>query len=213
MKMDRIVAIDIESCSASRKYPALSDLILGISVHTALTIDPASPYQGRLFIANELTYEAEEEILVAFLDFLTENKGAILTSYNLMGFDQPILLTRSKEHYPLSFQLLDIMPKFSLYDTMIAYKAYVQSPTSCRLLQAIEQLRAEGQSCFLLNSKVNLSGKDILSLWAKHMAGVSKEFSTYMSEDSYNHLRLAQVLLSSNAKEGFWNSEALKSNR
>lgn len=208
MKGFRIIAIDVESCSAGTKYPTFSDLIIGISVHTASSLDPSSACQGKLFIGKELTYEAEAEVLTRFLDFLRENKGAILTSYNLTGFDQPILLTRSKEHYPLSFRLLDVIHKFSLYDTMIAYKVYAQSPTSCKLIQAMEKLMTEGYDCFVLNSKLASSGKEALGLWAKEMAGISKEFSTYIADDSYNHLRLAQILLSAEVLEGFWYSEA-----
>ena len=41
----------------------------------------------------------------------------------------------------------------------------------------------------------------------KEKKGISTDFSTYITEDSYNHLRMAQVLLSANAKEGFWHSK------
>jgi len=208
MKEIRIVAFDVESCSANRKFPTYSDLIIGISVHTASSIDPCSKCQGRMFIAEELTFEAEEKIIVSFLDILKQNSGAVLTAYNLIGFDEPILLSRSKEHYPLSFRLLDVIHQFSLYDTMIAYKTYARNPKSCNLKRAIEQLTANGHDCFSLKSKSVLSGKEVLGLWAKEMAGISKEFSTYAAEDSYNHLRLAQVLLSSNVKEGLWFSES-----
>lgn len=208
MKEVRIVAFDVESCSVSGKYPTLSDLIIGISVHFASSIDPTSTHQSKLFVVDELTFEAEEKILAKFLNFLKENEGAILTAYNLVGFDQPIILTRSKEHYPLNFHFLDIIPSFSLYDTMIAYRIYAKSPTNCKLLNAIERLSANGYDYFALSSKANFSGRDVLSLWAKEKAGVSNDFSTYINEDSYNHLRLAQVLLSCKVKQGFWHSEA-----
>jgi len=39
MKEPRVNAVDVESYSASRKCTTFSDLIMGISVHTALPFD------------------------------------------------------------------------------------------------------------------------------------------------------------------------------
>ena len=77
------------------------NFIIGISVHTTPSLDKNSGFQNKLFIASDLTPEAVKEVLIEFLDYLKENKGAILTSYNLIGFDLPVLLTRSREYYPL----------------------------------------------------------------------------------------------------------------
>ena len=198
----KIFAVDIESYSITTKYPTHSDFIIGISTHTTSSLNPSSKCHERLFIADELTYEAEEEIIRQFLEFLNNNQGAILTAYNLVGFDQPLLLARSKEHYPLSFQFLDIIPEFSLYDTMIAYKAYSGNMKSCKLSDAITQLTDAGYDCFSLKNKPALTGKEVMCLWAKEKAGISKEFSAYAAEDSYNHMRLAQILLASRVKQG-----------
>jgi len=202
-----IVAIDVESCSVSSKYPTYFDFIIGISVHTTASLNPSSLCQGRHFVVERLTYEDEESVLTEFLSFLQENTGAILTAYNLVGFDQQILLSRLKEHYPLGFRFLDILPEFSLYDTMIAYKAYVQSPVSCKMIQALRELAQAGYQCFIFDHKSARSGKEVLSLWARENARISKEFTLYIAEDSYNHLRLAQVLLSLNANKGFWSAK------
>lgn len=206
MKITKIIAFDIESCSAGSKYPKFTDLVLGISVHITSSLKLNSKHQNKQFIVSELTYEAEEEIISKFLDFLKEHKTAVLTSYNLFGFDQPLLLARSKEHYPLSFRLLDVISNFDLYDTMIAYKAYMGSSKSCKLLQALMQLKDQGHNCFVLDSKTALSGKESLTFWAKEAVGLSKDFSKYIAEDSYNHMRLAQFLLKSNATQGFWST-------
>ena len=202
----KIVAIDIESYSITTKYPTHSDFIIGISTHTTSSLNPSSKSHERLFLVDELTYEAEEEVIRQFLEFLNDNQGSILTAYNLVGFDQPLLLTRSKEHYPLGFRFLDIIPEFSLYDTMIAYKAYSGNQKSCKLGDAITHLIETGHDCFSLKSKPLLSGREVMCVWAREKAGISKEFSAYAAEDSYNHLRLAQVLLSLNVKQGFWST-------
>jgi len=210
MKRVKILAIDIESCSVKSKYPTYDDLILGISVHGTYSLRLDSPYQCKEFIIEDLTYEAEEEVIMKFLDFLSNNQGAILTSYNLLGFDYPLLLSRCKEHYPLSFKLLDVTSRLSLYDTMIAYKVYANHSKSCKLLQALSELREKGYNCFRMENKTNFSGKDSLYLWLKQKEKISNDFSSYIAEDSYNHMRIAQLLLSLNVKGGLWSVSLLK---
>ena len=204
MKNVKILAIDIESCSVKSKYPTYNDLILGISVHSTSSLKLNSRYQHEEFVIEDLTYEAEEEMIIEFLEFLSKNQGGILTSYNLIGFDHPLLLSRCREHYPLGFQLLDLTSKLSLYDTMIAYKAYSNRLKSCKLLQAISELKEKGYDCFIVGSKAISSGKDSLSLWVKQKENISNDFSAYVGEDSYNHMRIAQVLLSLNVRDGLW---------
>jgi len=209
VKSVKILAIDIESCSVRTKYPTYNDLILGISVHITSSLNLNSAYQHEEFVVKDLTYEAEEKVIMQFLDFLSKNRGAILTSYNLIGFDYPLLQSRCREHYPFGFHLLDITSKLSLYDTMIAYKAYTNRSKSCKLLQALSELRGQGYRCFILKNKTNSSGKESLYLWVKQREGISNDFSSYIAEDSYNHMRLAQLLLNLNIKVGLWSISPL----
>lgn len=204
MKKIKIVAIDIETCSIASKYPTYSDFIIGISAHTTCSLDPASNFQKKVFITDELTYEAEEEVIRQFLEFLQDNQGAILTAYNLIGFDYPLLLSRSKEHYPLGFQLVDLLSKFSFYDTLIGYRVHSGRSKSCKLTQALSELRDEGYDCFLTEKKTTFSGRDSLGLWVRQKAGISNDFLSYINEDSYNHMRIAQVLLKLGVNDGLW---------
>jgi len=206
MNQIKIIAIDVESCSVTGKFPKYTDLIIGIGAHTTSSLELNSSFQSTQFIAKELTFDAEEEILSGFIQFLERNRGAILTAYNLMGFDHPILLTRSKEHYPLGFKLIDALPHLSLYDTMIAFKAFIKSNRSCKLLDALNHLSVNGYNCLEMKEKSVISGREILGFWAKQTAGVSTEFSSYLNEDSYNHMRVAQILLNNQIKQGLWSA-------
>jgi len=95
------------------------------------------------------------------------------------------------------------MNDYIIYDTYWG-KAYSRKPKSCKLIDAITQLIDTGHDCFSLKNKPSVTGKEVMCLWAKEKAGISKEFSAYAIEDSYNHMRLAQVLLASNVSQGFW---------
>ncbi|MDQ1279150.1 MAG: hypothetical protein QG670_410 [Thermoproteota archaeon] len=183
------------------------NFILGIGVHTTSSLHTDSSYESKLFVAQDLSPQSEKQLLEDFLEYLTENRGACLTSYNLMGLDLPILLSRLREYYPLGLQFSDIIYHSSLYDTMIAYKTCAQNQRFCKLVQAIQDLQRSGQKCFILSSKLVYSGKDTYQLWIQERNGTSKEFSKYINEDSYNHLRLAQVLLSKKVSDGFWNAK------
>jgi len=84
--MVKILAIDLESCSLS-----YADLIIGISIHSAYSLSTDSGFVKKLLVVRELTHQAEEEVLSEFLSILEKNKGVVLTAYNLLGFDLPIL--------------------------------------------------------------------------------------------------------------------------
>jgi hypothetical protein len=189
------------------------DFILGICVHTTSYLDTTSTYQRKLFIAEDLTPHAEQGVLSAVLDYLTAHTGACVTSYNLMGFDLPVLISRFRHYYPLGLRFAGLLPHSSLYDTMIAYWRYARNPVFCKLLEAMQVLQAAGHACFLLESKRVYSGQDAYRLWLDERAGRSTAFSKYVTEDSYNHLRLAQVLLSLHVTDGLWESKTALSTR
>jgi len=193
----KIVAFDIESCD---------DHIIAFSVHASSDLGLMSHFNSKLFVARDLTDLEERRIIADFLAFLEKNQNAILTSYNLLDFDLPLLYSRLRRYYPLGFLLSSIIQNFSLYDTMIAFKAHTMAELFCGLKKAIEQLTCDGHGYFYLNTKLAYSGKDAFSLWLKERQGVSKEFSEYIVEDSYNHMRLAQFLLLHNINEGLWYS-------
>ncbi len=192
----RLLALDIETTP--------EDFVLGICVHTTVSLDPASPYDCRVFIATAETPSAEEAVLTAFLEYLAAQAGACVTAYNLMGFDLPVLLARCRRYYPLSLEFTRLLLHFSLYDTMLAYWRCAGNPVFCKLLEALQALHATGHTCFRLECKLVYSGADAYRLWQDERAGGSPTFSQYVTEDSYNHLRLAQVLLARQATDGFW---------
>jgi len=201
----RLLAVDIETTP--------EDFVLGISVHTTASLDPVSPYDCRVFIATAETPSAEEAVLAAFLEYLAAHAGACVTAYNLMGFDLPVLQARCRRYYPLSLEFTRLLRHFSLYDTMIAYWRYAGNRVFCKLLEALQALHGAGHTCFRLECKLVYSGADAYCLWLAERAGQSTRFSQYVTEDSYNHLRLAQILLAQQATDGFWVSRTTPSTR
>ena len=73
-----------------------------------------------------------------------------------------------------------------------------------KLFETLNQLSSSGYDCLKMKEKSTISGREVLGYWAKQIAGVSDDFSSYLIEDSYNHMRLAQILLKNQIKQGLW---------